>query len=39
MAKASRGARMVAAKRRAAARAGGSGPVKSRAAGRRIMKT
>lgn len=39
MAKASRGGRMTAAKKRAAKSAGGKGPVKSRPAGKRIMST
>jgi len=39
MAKRTRGARMVAAKKRAAKRPGGKGPVKKRAIGRHIMKT
>jgi hypothetical protein len=39
MAKKSRGGRMTAAKRRAAKRKGGKGPVKSRPAGKHIMKT
>jgi hypothetical protein len=37
--KKSRGGRMVAAKKRAAKRKGGKGPVAKRAAGRKIMKT
>ena len=39
MAKKSRGGRMTAAKKRAAKRAGGKGPVKKRAVGRKIMRT
>jgi len=39
MAKASRGGRMTAAKRRAAKSSGGKGHVKNRPAGRNIMKT
>jgi hypothetical protein len=39
MAKKSRGGRMTSAKKRAAKRAGGRGPVRKRAAGRNIMKT
>jgi hypothetical protein len=39
MAKKSRGGRMTAAKRRAAAAPGGKGPVRKRKAGRRIMTT
>jgi len=39
MAKKSRGGRMTAAKRRAAKSAGGVGRVKSRKAGKRIMKS
>jgi len=39
MAKKSSGVRMTAAKKRAAKSPGGKGPVKSRPAGRRIMKT
>lgn len=39
MAKKSRGGRMTAAKRRAAKRPGGRGPIKKRKVGRRIMKT
>ena len=39
MAKKSRGGRMTAAKNRAAKSAGGSGPVKGRKIGKRIMKT
>lgn len=39
MAKKSRGGRMTAAKGRAAKSAGGCGPVKGRAAGRKIMRT
>jgi len=39
MAKASRGGRMTAAKRRAAKSSGGKGRVSSRAAGARIMRT
>ncbi len=39
MAKKSRGARMKAAKKRAAKARGGRGLVKNRAAGRRIMST
>ena len=39
MAKKSRGGRMTAAKARAAKSKGGKGPVKSRPAGRKIMKT
>lgn len=39
MAKKSRGGRMTAAKKRAAKRPGGKGPVKKRKAGRKIMKT
>jgi len=39
MPKKSRGGRKTAAKKRAAKRAGGHGPVKKRAAGRNIMKT
>lgn len=37
--KKSRGGRMVAAKKRAAKRKGGKGPVRKRAAGAKIMKT
>jgi hypothetical protein len=37
--KKSRGGRLVAAKKRAAKRKGGKGTVKSRAAGKNIMKT
>ncbi len=37
--KKSRGGRMTAAKKRAANKSGGKGPVKKRPAGRRIMKT
>ncbi len=37
--KKTRGGRMVAAKKRAAKRKGGKGPVKSRSAGKNIMKT
>ena len=37
--KKSRGGRMVAAKKRAAKKAGGKGRVRKRKAGRRIMKT
>ncbi len=39
MAKKSRGGRMTAAKNRAAKTTGGHGPVRNRAAGRRIMST
>jgi hypothetical protein len=39
MAKKSRGGRMTAAKKRAAKSPGGKGPIKSRRAGRKIMKT
>ena len=39
MAKKSRGGRMTAAKRRAAKARGGKGPVKTRKAGKHIMKT
>ena len=39
MAKKTRGARMTAAKKRAAKRPGGKGPVKKRKAGRKISKT
>lgn len=39
MAKTSRGGRMTAAKSRAAKSVGGVGPVKGRAAGKRIMRT
>ena len=39
MAKKSRGGRMTAAKKRAAASKGGKGMVKNRPAGKRIMKT
>jgi len=39
MAKASRGGRMTAAKKRAAKRPGGKGKVKNRPTGKRIMKT
>ncbi len=39
MAKISRGGRMAAAKRRAAAHPGGHGPIRDRPAGRHIMKT
>ena len=39
MAKKTRGTRMAAAKRRAAKSKGGKGPVKGRAAGKRIMKS
>jgi hypothetical protein len=39
MAKKSRGGRMTAAKKRAAASPGGKGPVRKRKAGKRIMKT
>jgi len=39
MAKASRGGRMTAAKKRAAKRPGGKGPVAKRKAGRKIKKT
>lgn len=39
MAKKSRGGRMTAAKKRAKKRAGGKGPIKDRAVGRRIMRT
>lgn len=39
MAKKSRGGRMTAAKTRAAKSKGGKGPVKSRKAGKKIMKT
>lgn len=39
MAKASRGGRMTAAKRRAAKNAGGMGMVKNRPAGKNIMNT
>ncbi len=39
MAKKSRGGRMEAAKVRAAKMPGGKGPVRKRAAGRKIMKT
>jgi hypothetical protein len=37
--KKTRGGRMAAAKKRAAKRKGGKGPVKGRAAGKNIMKT
>ena len=37
--KSTRGGRMTAAKKRAAKTVGGKGPVKKRAAGRKIMKT
>jgi len=39
MAKKTRGGRMTAAKKRAAKRPGGTGTVKKRAAGKRIMTT
>jgi hypothetical protein len=39
MAKKSRGGRMTAAKKRAAKRRGGKGPVKNRKVGKKIMKT
>ena len=39
MAKKSRGGRMTAAKKRAAKKPGGKGPVKKRKVGRKIMKT
>lgn len=39
MSKKSRGGRMTAAKRRAAKRTGGRGPVKNRVVGRKIMRT
>lgn len=39
MAKKTRGGRIVAAKKRAAKKPGGRGPVKSRKAGKKIMKT
>jgi hypothetical protein len=39
MAKASRGGRMTAAKKRAAKVKGGKGPVKNRKVGKNIMKT
>jgi hypothetical protein len=39
MAKKSRGGRMTSAKKRAAKRAGGRGPVRRRSAGRKIMRT
>jgi len=39
MAKSSRGLRMIAAKRRAAKSPGGKGRIKSRPAGRKIMRT
>ena len=39
MAKKSRGGRMTAAKKRAAKRSGGRGPIKKRTVGRSIMKT
>ena len=39
MVKKSRGGRMTAAKKRAAKKAGGKGPIKSRPAGKRIMST
>ena len=39
MAKISRGGRMAAAKSRAAKTVGGCGPVKGRAAGKKIMRT
>lgn len=39
MAKSSRGGRMTAAKARAAKTAGGTGLIKNRPAGKRIMKT
>ena len=39
MAKRTRGARMVAAKKRAAKHHGGKGPIKDRPAGKHIMKT
>lgn len=39
MAKKSRGGRMTQAKKRAAKRTGGKGPVKKRKAGKKIMRT
>lgn len=39
MAKRTRGGRLVAAKKRAAKKSGGKGPVKRRKAGKKIMKT
>lgn len=39
MAKKSRGGRMTAAKKRAAKKPGGKGPIKDRAVGRKIMRT
>ncbi len=39
MAKKSRGGRMTAAKKRAAKRPGGTGKIRKRAAGKKIMKT
>jgi hypothetical protein len=39
MAKASRGGRMTAAKKRAAKTPGGKGPIKDRKVGKKIMKT
>ncbi len=39
MSKKTRGTRMAAAKKRAAKTKGGKGPIKSRPAGRNIMKT
>lgn len=39
MSKKSRGGRMTAAKRRAAKRTGGKGPIENRIAGRKIMRT
>ena len=39
MVKASRGGRMTAAKKRAAKKKGGKGTVKSRAAGKKIMRS
>jgi len=39
MAKKSRGGRLVAAKKRAAKKPGGKGPVKKRKSGKKIMKT
>ena len=39
MAKKTRGARMLHAKKRAAKKSGGKGPIRKRKAGKRIMKT
>jgi hypothetical protein len=39
MVKKSRGGRMTAAKKRAASKPGGKGPIKNRPAGKRIMST